>query len=106
MQRILVTGAAGRIGRHFCPTVVGKYWMRLADRDFGDVETSFADDCMTFDLTDTQTCRAACEGIDTVVHLGGRGITTDGILRITAREQYPGSIQYLPAQRLTPVANA
>ncbi len=69
-RRVLVTGAAGRIGSYFARHAGTKYSLRLmvqraeegtALRDFGEVVTS--------DLSDLQGVKAACSGMDTVIHL-------------------------------------
>ena len=78
MRRLLVTGAAGRIGTNFAPYAAQQYWVRIADRSFGDWDTAFAHEAVTFDLTDPDGCRAACEGVDTVVHLGADASTQTG----------------------------
>lgn len=61
--RVLVTGAAGRIGA----TVTD----RLAER-WEVVATDLAGSrCRELDVTDPVACRAAFEGVDAVVHLAG-----------------------------------
>lgn len=70
-QRVLVTGAAGTIGSVFCMAVRDRYRLRLADRvkiapswvAVGGHEAIF------FDIGDLDACHAACQGMDTVVHL-------------------------------------
>ena len=59
---VLVTGAAGRIGTAFAAYAAGRYDLRLAD--LSGTET-------LLDVTDLDACRAACEGVDAVVHLAG-----------------------------------
>lgn len=57
MIRLLVTGAAGRIGSHFGA---------VADRSRFDL---VATDVGELDVTDPAACRAACRGVDAVLHL-------------------------------------
>ena len=70
-RRVLVTGAAGRIGSYFAEHSHGKYELRLmvhemdeeADRlkPFGEVVAG--------DLSDLERMKELCRGIDTVLHL-------------------------------------
>jgi hypothetical protein len=72
-RRVLVTGAAGRIGSYFASKSTEQYDLRLMVREsdenverlheFGEV--------VTCDLTDLPGLKQVCEGIDTIVHLGG-----------------------------------
>ncbi len=71
MRKILLTGAAGRIGSAFYAHAHGRYSFRLADhsedglaRVAGEGEGAFV-----LDIADPVACREACAGIDTVVHL-------------------------------------
>lgn len=71
-RRVLVTGAAGRIGSYFAEHSFGRYELRLmvqSDdqidrvRPFGEV--------VQVDLGDLGALKGACAGIDTVVHMAG-----------------------------------
>lgn len=69
MQRVLITGAAGRIGRHLRAGLAGDgRILRLLDTrpvdDPGDGEERVRGSVLDADLV-----RAACEGMDAVVHL-------------------------------------
>lgn len=66
-RAVLLTGAAGRVGSAFRLMAPDRLRLRLADRDvssFGD-----AADVVAFDVAHLTSCREACVGIDTVVHL-------------------------------------
>lgn len=72
-RKILVTGAAGRIGGYFAEHSHHKYDLRLMVR--GDEEgigklKAFGE-VIESDLSDLEKLKAACEGIDTVVHMAG-----------------------------------
>lgn len=68
VPRILLTGAAGRIGTAFYAEMADRYWFRLADcvpiATFSSVH-----EAVQFDISDLDACRAACHGIDSVIHL-------------------------------------
>lgn len=70
VRKVLVTGAAGRIGRSFAEKSHAKYDLRLMVRpgedtsrirDFGEV--------IEADLTDLEAVKRGSENIDTIVHL-------------------------------------
>jgi nucleoside-diphosphate-sugar epimerase len=71
-RRVLVTGAAGGIGSYFAEHSHSRYDLRLMDLEpalarnerlaqYGEV--------ISGDITDLAQMQAACEGIDTVIHL-------------------------------------
>ena len=65
--RVLVTGAAGRIGSGFLSHVADRYLLRATDLPSSRVA---ADDFVPADLADPVGLARACEDVDTVVHLG------------------------------------
>lgn len=67
-RRVLVTGAAGRIGSAFVAEYPDRYQWRLADRVETQVDLPNAE-VRVFDVADLNSCHALCQGIDTVVHL-------------------------------------
>lgn len=73
-RRILLTGAAGHIGRGFFAATRDRYGFRRGDRAPVPPETlkSSGDhehEVIQFDIADLSACQRACAGIDTVVHL-------------------------------------
>jgi uronate dehydrogenase len=69
-RRVLITGAAGRIGRSFAAYAQARYELRLLDRpgacfdgldELGEV--------VTCDVTDLDELIGACQDIDTIIHL-------------------------------------
>ncbi len=68
-RRVLVTGPAGRIGISFTEYARARYRLRLGIRStpmpdhLADLET------VSLDISDLESCRAACRGMDAVVHL-------------------------------------
>lgn len=68
-MRLLVTGAAGRIGTAFYEETGDRYWFRLADRTITSLAPGENHELHALDVADLDACRAACAGIDTVLHL-------------------------------------
>ena len=68
---ILLTGAAGRIGTAFRLAQGHDYCFRLADLETASLANTpgAAHEIIRLDVADAAACRAACAGIDTVVHL-------------------------------------
>jgi nucleoside-diphosphate-sugar epimerase len=65
-RRVLITGAAGNIGRFLTNLFADRYSLVLADiARPSDDRFPFID----LNITDADAVRRACEGIDTVVHL-------------------------------------
>lgn len=73
-MRVLMTGAAGLIGRETRRQLAGRYeLMRLADLvDVGPAGPG--EECIVADLTDLSAMERAMEGVDCVVHLGGMSV--------------------------------
>lgn len=69
-RRVLVTGAAGRIGSSFAAHTAERYDLRLmvARTDEGEALHGFGE-VVAADLTDLERIKEVCEGVDTVVHL-------------------------------------
>jgi nucleoside-diphosphate-sugar epimerase len=68
-RKVLLTGAAGRIATAFRRYDGERYALRLADRDLGRIGDSAGYEAVALEIADLDACRAACAGIDTVVHL-------------------------------------
>lgn len=69
MRKVLVTGAAGRIGSVFCVYAADSYDLRLADRRTEGLETPPLGEVIPLEIADLDACRSACQGVDTVLHL-------------------------------------
>lgn len=68
-QRILVTGAAGAVGRLVTPLLRDKYRLRLCD--LRPAAGSGDDEVFEGDLSDAEFARRVVRGVDGVVHLAG-----------------------------------
>ena len=66
-RRVLITGAAGRIGTAFRQAWGDRYDFRLVDRK--PVDDPAGHEAYAADLVELDAARRACEGIDTVLHL-------------------------------------
>ncbi|TNM69937.1 NAD(P)-dependent oxidoreductase [Streptomyces sp. NP160] len=67
---VVVTGAAGRIGRATAPLLPSSWRLRLTDLRAGELPGSGLP-VQALDVTDEVACRAAFDGADAVVHLAG-----------------------------------
>lgn len=71
-RRVLVTGAAGNIGSYFAEHSHHKYELVLCDRSLASMQKAGVDkfgQLLEVDITDLEAFKAACQGIDTVLHL-------------------------------------
>lgn len=66
-QKILITGAAGKIGTAFWAAYSDELSLRLADIGVSSLPDSV--ERFVLDIRDQVSCHAACEGIHTVIHL-------------------------------------
>ena len=71
-RRVLVTGAAGRIGSYFAEHSFGRYELRLMvqHEDQADAVRAYGE-VVQGDLGDLDAMKRICAGIDTVVHMAG-----------------------------------
>lgn len=69
MKRILITGAAGRVGGALRPYLREHYRLRLFDRVVPAVPASDGEELMLGDLVEYGDVRDALDGVDAVVHL-------------------------------------
>jgi uronate dehydrogenase len=74
IQRLLVTGAAGNLGRMLRQRLRGAFpVVRLSDRDQMTPAES-GEEVMRCDLSDAEATKRLCEGVDAILHLGGRSL--------------------------------
>lgn len=75
--RILITGAAGRIGSFLRQSLAGRcQLLRLSDISPLD-EAGPHEETVTCDLSDAGAAHALCEGMDAIIHLGGIAAEAD-----------------------------
>ncbi|MEZ4861651.1 MAG: NAD(P)-dependent oxidoreductase [Caldilineaceae bacterium] len=69
MQRVLLTGAAGRIGSTFCAYAADRYTLRLVDRHGSQIQAAAGQEVISANLADLAVCQEVCQGMEMVVHL-------------------------------------
>ncbi len=74
-MRLLITGAAGRIGRALTEGLSSSYSLRLAD--LRPPEGEEGGEWIACDVTDPGDAARAVEGMDAVIHLAGHPNSTD-----------------------------
>ena len=85
-RRVLVTGAAGRIGSYFAQQTHQKYELRLMARDRDEDSSAIQNfgEVVFCDLAELTKLEQLCEGVDTVLHLAGNpspAQTWDSVVR-------------------------
>ncbi|MEE2832009.1 MAG: NAD(P)-dependent oxidoreductase [Candidatus Latescibacterota bacterium] len=93
-ERVLITGAAGRVGR----VLAAGLRERFEIRGFDQVEMPDLDDTIVGDIGDHDACLRATKGVDAVVHLAGvpsGGSPWQDVLRAN----FDGTYQIMEAAR-------
>ena len=72
-QKVLLTGAGGRIGPHILPTFADRFDLRVLDKH----PVAGFPDTIIADLSDKAVLVEAMQGIDTVVHLAAQSDEAD-----------------------------
>jgi uronate dehydrogenase len=73
MDRVLITGAAGGIGRMIRPLLRGVYpSIRLSD--IVEIAPQAGEEFVKADLADLSACERICAGVDGVIHLGASSV--------------------------------
>jgi uronate dehydrogenase len=73
MKRVLITGAAGQIGRALRKAWHGKYWMRLSDIAPLD-PAGPNEECIQADIADLAAMERLTQDIECIAHFGGHAI--------------------------------
>ena len=77
LGRVLMTGAAGGIGRRLRPMLRGVYpALRLSDKVAPD-DLAPGEEFVAADLGDLAAVEAAVAGVDGIIHLGGMSVEND-----------------------------
>ncbi len=96
-KKVLLTGPAGRIGTHFAAYARSLYTLRLGIRStpmpahLSDLET------VSLDISDPESCRAACQDMDVVVHLAAEASAGAGFYESLLERNVKGLYNMLEA---------
>lgn len=75
MKRILITGAAGKIGQHITNTLMKKtsYQLRLADINLFPLEKfkKSGNEIIYLNVSNLEECQEVCKNTDILIHLAG-----------------------------------
>ncbi|MEZ4675592.1 MAG: NAD(P)-dependent oxidoreductase [Caldilineaceae bacterium] len=69
MKRVLLTGAAGRVGSAFRRYYGNVYSLRLVDRNEAQIGDPGPHEAIGANLADLDLCQQVCQGMDMVIHL-------------------------------------
>ena len=89
MLKVLITGAAGRIGRTLRAGLKDRCDLRLMDRK--PIDEAEVDDVHVGDVADVEWMAAVCQGVDAVVHLAGdpsTGAPWESVLEVNIKGTY------------------
>lgn len=102
IRSILITGAGGNLGRQLRDRLRGHYdLIRLTDVAGMEPARDGSEEVAVCDLGDTAGVHRLCEGIDGIVHLGGR--STEGDWEIVNRANIQGAFNLWEGARLAGV---
>ena len=74
IERLLITGAAGNLGRVLRQRFRGAFpAIRLSDRDAME-QAEPGEEVVRCDLSDAEATKRLCEGVDAILHFGGRSL--------------------------------
>ena len=97
-RRVLVTGAAGHIGRTACAGLAARGWkVRGLDKVPLDGVDGLADPPVVADIADADAVRRATEGVDAIVHLAG--MSTEAPFEDILSANIEGTFQVFDAAR-------
>lgn len=94
MDKIMITGASGNIGRVLVNHLKRNYELTLVDINFNDVEPGFLSGTIVkeLDLTLSESWNGLLEGIDYVIHLAGNpspnAVFDDSLIELNYKMPY------------------
>lgn len=102
IRKILITGAAGSLGKQLRERLRGQYdLIRLSDVMPMQPARDAQEEVIITDLGEAAAVHKLCEGIDAIVHLGGRA--TEGDWEIVHKANILGAINLWEGARLAGV---
>lgn len=69
MKKVLLTGAAGKVGTAFRQFVGDSYQLRLVDQFADKISEPGAHEVIEANMADMESCQRVCAGMDAVLHL-------------------------------------
>lgn len=92
-KKILITGASGRIGSALIPHLDKKFSLTLGDLDISKLQSwgECGHELIELDIKHIESCRKACRGIDTVIHLAGNpsaSASYESVLKVNVEGTY------------------
>lgn len=79
-ERILITGAGGRVGPHILPRLRPRYSLRLLDQN--PIASAADDEPVVADIREAGAVESACAGVKAVVHLAAISDEDDFLTRL------------------------
>lgn len=77
-RRILITGAAGRIGRVIIPQLIKHFWIKAVDKVvYKEKDINTRGEWIKADLCNFSKFLSACKGVDTIIHLAHEILASD-----------------------------
>ncbi len=112
-KKVVITGAAGRIGTSLIPSFQKTADLVLADKSLEKVKQYEAENVTLFDLDilNKDSCLEACKGADTVIHLAGnpspassfeevKGVNMDGTFNMMSAAHEQGCRRFIYASSI------
>ncbi len=99
--RVLVTGAAGKVGREVVPLLREHFLLRLLDVE--RIQPELGDEVVRADVSDADALRRACRDVTAIVHLAGVDQKEPDFSRRMMPANVDGAYQVFEAARCTGV---
>ena len=98
-KRVLLTGAAGRIGIAFREYIGHRYRLRLGVHNLNKLSDPDGHEAVQLEVSDSASCQKACKDIDTVVHLAGSPSPREDFYNTLLESNLLGSYNILKAAK-------
>lgn len=99
VKRILLTGAAGRIGTAFREFTGERYHLRLGVHNLGKLNNPGGHEVIQLEVSELESCQKACQGMDMIIHLAGSASPAAGFYETLLDSNIKGSYNILQAAR-------
>ena len=99
VKRILLTGAAGRIGTAFREFTGERYRLRLGVHNLGKLTDPGGHEVIQLEVSELESCQKACQDMDVVIHLAGSPSPSADFYGTLLDSNIKGSYNILKAAR-------